>query len=95
MLVIVHVASAENTAVTLHAAPFAGTLFIVYACGLVKGALNTCVPPHEFVTVSVPLAGAFVKVIFPFKVKVFVPELHAPGVAVNAVMEQVHAAGAV
>lgn len=55
---------------------------IEYASGEVKGALNVCEPPHELVTVKVPVAGGLLKVKFPERVYRLVDGLQAPGVLV-------------
>jgi hypothetical protein len=57
---------AEKTAVIEHDAPFEVSPDNEYAKGLAKGALNVCVvPPHELVTVNVPVDGAFTNVMLP------------------------------
>lgn len=94
LVVNVQVGVAENTAVTLQAAPFDGKPVRLYACGLVNGALNTWLFPLQSVTVNVPDAGALVKVITPSSGYAFVAGTQAPFIAVNPVIEQVHATGA-
>lgn len=54
-----------------------------YACGEVNGALKVCELPHEDVTVSVPDAGALVKVILPDTVYVLVAGLQPDTAAVT------------
>ena len=49
--------------------------------GLVKGAFITWLPPQEFVTVSVPVAGGAGTVTEPPNVKN--PPAHTPGTAVT------------
>jgi hypothetical protein len=51
-----------------------------------KGGFTVTLPPQELVIVRVPVVGGFDVVIVPVKLKVLVPGLQAPGVAVIAVI---------
>ena len=53
-----------NVAVTVLLAPSEVKPVMVYACGLVKGALKTCCWPPTL-TVNIPVAGALANVILP------------------------------
>jgi hypothetical protein len=44
--------------------------------GELKGGFNVCVPPHELVTVKVPVVGGFVKLTAPVKPNVLVADAH-------------------
>ena len=80
--------TALKTAVTVHVAPLEGKADRVYDVGLLKGALNVCVPPQELVTVKEPLDGALLKVMVPLRSKLLVAASHGPGVAITLLMAQ-------
>lgn len=61
---------------------------IVYDKGLVKGGLNTWLPPQELLTVKIPELGGLEKVTVPVRSYVLKVGLHAPGVAVTAEIAQ-------
>jgi hypothetical protein len=93
----VQLGSAEKVAVTTHVLPFATPVKLKFA-ELPKGALKTCDPPQEFVKVSVPEAGALVKLIVPVMVYWFVAASQLVIFPVKLPKEQgvaLHGAGAV
>jgi hypothetical protein len=61
----VHKISALKEAVIVQGAPFEGRPVRVYDIGLIHGAGIFTLPPHEELTVNVPLAGGLVNVIVP------------------------------